>query len=226
MRKIVSLEEVITMLKKLNGESMPIDMCPYINTVEFLEKMTRHEFDADTEEEIICELCGGAGYDEDDEEEPCENCCGDGVVWEDLSPQEWLEKEFEEGNMKQLDHDNSYNWSAPLSNHIDFIEYLNTRTSEKFIELKVHLYGDVRCNYTDSVWFACGMYPMMEQLMDTGKICTYEIDGQEYDVRIIPTSDMADIYDEDGDHVAEVSVYDLDCENPVEVIMEIVRENM
>ena len=68
MRKIISLEEVITMLKKLNGESMPIDMCPYINTVEFLEKMTRHEFDADTEEEIICELCGGAGYDEDDEE--------------------------------------------------------------------------------------------------------------------------------------------------------------
>ena len=105
MRKIVSLEEVITMLKKLNGESMPIDMCPYINTVEFLEKMTRHEFDADSEEAVMCELCEGAGYDEEDE--PCENCCGDGEIWETLTPQEWLEKEFEEGNMKQLDHDNS-----------------------------------------------------------------------------------------------------------------------
>lgn len=222
MRKIVSLEEMITVLNNLNRENN--DMTPYINTVEFLEKMTRHEFDADSEEAVMCELCEGAGYDEEDE--PCENCCGDGEIWETLTPQEWLEKEFEEGNMKQLDHDNSYNWSAPLSNHIDFIEYLNTRTSEKFIELKVHLYGDVRCNYTDSVWFACGMRPMMEQLMDTGKICTYEIDGQEYDVRIIPTSDMADIYDEDGDHVAEVSVYDLDRENPTEIIMEAIKENM
>ena len=222
MRKIVSLEEMITVLNNLNGGNN--DMTPYINTVEFLEKMTCHEFDADSEEAVMCELCEGAGYDEEDE--PCENCCGDGEIWETLTPQEWLEKEFEEENMEQLDHDNSYNWSAPLSNHIDFIEYLNTRTSEKFIELKVHLYGDVRCNYTDSVWFACGMRPMMEQLMDTVKICTYEIDGQEYDVRIIPTSNMADIYDEDGDHVAEVSVYDLDRENPAEIIMEAIKENM
>lgn len=222
MRKIVSLEEMITVLNNLNGENN--DMTPYINTVEFLEKMTRHEFDTDSEEVVMCELCEGAGYDEEDE--PCENCCGDGEIRETLTPQEWLEKEFEEENMKQLDHDNSYNWSAPLSNHIDFIEYLNTRTSEKFIELKVHLYGDVRCNYTDSVWFACGIRRMMEELMDTMKICTYEIDGQEYDVRIIPTSDVADIYDEDGDHVGEVCPCDLDCENPASVIEEIIKENM
>ena len=222
MRKIISLEEMITALNNLNGENR--NTIPYINIVEFLENMTRHEFDADSEEEVICELCEGVGYDEDDE--PCENCCGDGVIWDTLSPQEWLEKEFDEGNMEELTHDNSYNWGAPLSNHIDFIEYLNNRTHEKFIELRVHLYGDVRCNYTDSVWFACGATPMMEELSDTMKICTYEIDGQEYDVHVMPTCDMADIYDEDGRHVGEVCPYDLDCESPVEVIMEIVRENM
>lgn len=37
---------------------------------------------------------------------------------------------------------------------------------------------------------------------------------------------MADIYNEYGDHIAEVSVYDLDCENPAEVIVEIVRERV
>lgn len=222
MRKIVSLEEMMTVLNNLNGENN--HMTPYINTVEFLEKMTRHEFDTDTEEMIACELCDGKGHDEDDE--PCENCYGDGEVCDTLTPQEWLEREFEEGNMKQLEHDNSYNWGAPLSNHIDFIEYLNTHTCEKFIELRVHLYGDVRCNYTDSVWFACGIRRMMEELMDTVKICTYEIDGQEYDIRIIPTSDVADIYDEDGDHVGEVCPCDLDCENPASVIEEIIKENM
>ena len=86
MRKIVSLEEMITALNNLNGENR--NTFPYINIVEFLENMTRHEFDADSEEEVICELCEGVGYDEDDE--PCENCCGDGVIWDTLSPSTWL----------------------------------------------------------------------------------------------------------------------------------------
>ena len=49
MRKIISLEEMITALNNLNGENR--NTFPYINIVEFLENMTRHEFDADSEEE-------------------------------------------------------------------------------------------------------------------------------------------------------------------------------
>lgn len=217
MQKIVSINEVIETLNKLHGENE--NHAPYINTVEFLEEMKRHEFNTDVTECFECEDCEGTG--EYCEGVRCEYCDGDGCTYEDFTVEEWLKGEFEEGNMKILTQDNSYNWGSTLRNDIDFTEYQNERTGEKFIRLMVHLGGDPRGNYTPYVWLACGSRVLMEALMDLMKIYTYKIDGQTYDVRVTPTSDVADVYNEDGDHVGEITVTDLDCENPIEAIKEI-----
>ena len=45
--------------------------------------------------------------------------------------------------------DNSYNWGSPLSNDIDFTIYRNITLGEYYVIMKIHRYGDVRCNYTE-----------------------------------------------------------------------------
>ena len=50
---------------------------------------------------------------------------------------------------KEVKCDNSYNWGSPLSNDIDFTIYHNITLDEYYVTMKIHRYGDVRCNYTD-----------------------------------------------------------------------------
>lgn len=57
----------------------------------------------------------------------------------------WLDQyEYEE-----VKSDNSYNWGSPLSNDIDFTIYHNITFDEYYVVMKIHRYGDVRCNYTE-----------------------------------------------------------------------------
>ena len=57
----------------------------------------------------------------------------------------WLDQyEYEE-----VKSDNSYNWGSPLSNDIDFTIYHNITFDEYYVVMRIHRYGDVRCNYTD-----------------------------------------------------------------------------
>lgn len=57
----------------------------------------------------------------------------------------WLDQyEYEE-----VKSDNSYNWGSPLSNDIDFTIYHNITFDEYYVVIKIHRYGDVRCNYTE-----------------------------------------------------------------------------
>lgn len=209
---IVSLNEVIEVLQNLNAGKNNID--PYIDTVEFLNNMQSHEFDYDIEDCVLCDVCGG-----DDSE--CEECEGEGETWKTYSADEWLQEQFELGYMTRKSLDNSYNWGSPLLNDIDFTEYYNENTEEKFIELKVHLYGDIRGNYTPNMWFACDAQTMLEELYECSKNLYYEVDGQEYCVTVSPTRDTADVYDESGIYKGQVSPLDLDRENPAEIIKEI-----
>jgi len=53
--------------------------------------------------------------------------------------------------LEEKSRDNSYNWAGNVSNHFDFRIYNDLINGGVYVELKVHLYGDVRANYTDSV---------------------------------------------------------------------------
>lgn len=55
----------------------------------------------------------------------------------------------EGGRFSEDKHDNTYNWSAPLSHDIDFMIFDDQYTDETLVSIRVHMYGDVRGNYTD-----------------------------------------------------------------------------
>lgn len=67
-----------------------------------------------------------------------------------VSVEEYMDYMDELGYLEEKSADNSYNWSGNVSNHFDFRTYQHEDGSF-YVEFKVHLYGDVRANYTDSV---------------------------------------------------------------------------
>ena len=95
-------------------------------------------------------------------------------ILENLKEHEDLEVDSEITDRIYTDYDgacNTYNWNSPLSNDLE-IRYGKTITDdgyENYVLFAVHLYGDVRGNYTDyvalkmsfdefislDVWFNC-----------------------------------------------------------------------
>lgn len=57
--------------------------------------------------------------------------------------------EDELGTWKEIGSDNSYNWSAPVSNDFNFTTYKDTETGDFYVKFMVHRFGDVRANYTE-----------------------------------------------------------------------------
>lgn len=67
-----------------------------------------------------------------------------------VSVDAYIEYMEELGALEEGKGDNSYNWLGKVSNHFNFQTYQHEDGSF-YVEFKVHLYGDVRANYTDSV---------------------------------------------------------------------------
>ena len=82
----------------------------------------------------------------------------------------WLEHyEYEE-----IKRDNSYNWGSPLSNDIDFTIYHNITLDEYYVTMKIHMYGDVRGNYTEGFILKYNHeHDFYESLYDCNKYWSY-----------------------------------------------------
>ena len=109
--------------------------------------------------------------------------------------------------------DNSYNWSAPINHNFDFKVYNNNNTANDacYVEFKVHRFGDVRGNYTDSVVLEfMGDYEFYEALSECNKYNSIEIDDNNYNIDINIFSDGFEIFDDNGDYIATVYGYDAD----------------
>ena len=121
--------------------------------------------------------------------------------------------------------DNSYNWSSPISNDFDIKIYkrydgLHISSNGVFVEFKVHRFGDVRGNYTDSVILQFDNdYEFWEVLTECNKYHTIEVDGEEYDVRVDILSDGYEVCDIDG-YIIATAYGDIDD------IIEEIRENI
>lgn len=109
--------------------------------------------------------------------------------------------------------DNTYNWSAPISNHLDFSVYRDKWTGGRavFVEIKAHRFGDVRGNYTD-----CALYQFdsveafYEVLLESNMYESLEVDGVTYNFTIEVLSDCFEVYDADGEYICEAYGYDAD----------------
>ena len=140
-------------------------------------------------------------------------------VLEALEPYEIAEtiEELTEGGYIYNDcdykGDNSYNWLAPINHNFDFKIYDNENTADGvcYIEFKVHRFGDVRGNYTETVVLQFDSdYEFLETLSECNKYSTVEIDGNNYNVDVNIFSDGFEVFDDNGNYIATVYGYDAD----------------
>jgi hypothetical protein len=103
--------------------------------------------------------------------------------------------------------DNTYNWSSPLSNNLEM--RWGKIDDEDYVLIAVHLYGDVRCNYTD--YFALKMD--IDDLIQLDVWMDYKDVGDRYVADLNAWSDSYNVYDtiakEDVGEFYESEVNDL-----------------
>lgn len=114
--------------------------------------------------------------------------------------------------------DNSYNWSSPVSNDFDIKIYKDTMSGGMFVEFKVHRFGDVRGNYTDSIIYHFDNdYTFYEILTENNKYNFVTVNNEEYEVEVNILSDSFEVY-QDGTYIC--TTYGCDKEEIIENIIE------
>lgn len=100
--------------------------------------------------------------------------------------------------------DNSYNWSGNVSHDFDIKIYRNALDDGAFVEFKVHRFGDVRGNYTESVILQFNNeYSFWECIGDCDRYEDIEVDGKTYDYTVSALSDTYEVADEEGNYICE-----------------------
>src|SRR5699024_2087205 len=186
-----------------------------IDIIDILEDLKEYEVDMIIEESL------------EDEEYPEEF---EEVETEDIGEYlEWLESIGYIADVYDYKADNSYNWMAPVSNHFDFKIYdlIVTggqlvdelpHTGGTLVEMKVHRYGDVRGNYTETFLLEFDNdYTFLETISENSKLVTIEVDEENYDVMVNPFSDVMEVMDEYGTLITET------CETEKKYIIEEIK---
>ncbi|AMB18812.1 hypothetical protein BH780_gp229 [Bacillus phage Eldridge] len=109
---------------------------------------------------------------------------------------EFLDYLDELGYVKEVNSGNSYNWSGRVSNHFNYNIYESTINNTFYVEFKVHLYGDVRANYTEPVVLKFdNEYDFLDMMADSDTIEEYK----GYTARISALHEGIEIDNEDGE---------------------------
>lgn len=94
--------------------------------------------------------------------------------------------------------DNSYNWSAPVSNDFDFKLYKDFLSGGVFVDFSVHRFGDVRGNYTDSVIYH---FDSADEFYELLLNCNKYVQVGNYEVIVDIFNDGFEVYDEGGNYI-------------------------
>lgn len=130
-----------------------------------------------------------------------------GDVYEEVTFEEFCEVE----EYNEIKADNSYNWNSPISNHFNYRIYKSDLYEEIIVEFRVHRFGDVRWNYTESAYFRFdNEYEFSEVLFECDKYFTIEKNNKTYDIEINIFSDCPRIYiEEDNEDIEGYEAYEL-----------------
>ena len=124
-------------------------------------------------------------------------------LYNDYELNEYNEEQIEElfnmeENYEHVKSDNTYNWNSPLSNHMDFTCYKDNSNDSYIYEVKFHLYGDVRSNYSDVFYLRCDDdYEFYEIIMETQNHFDVIVDDVLYNCTIDPFSENVRVYNDD-----------------------------
>lgn len=119
--------------------------------------------------------------------------------------------------------DNSYNWSGNVSHDFDIKIYNNAIIKGGiFVEFKVHRFGDVRGNYTESVilQFNNG-YTFWECIGECDRYDYIEVDGKTYDYTVSALSDTYEVTDKEGNYICKAYGEEEDI---IEAIKKVIEE--
>ena len=214
MKKIHEIIDEVKALRGANVEvfgqptTLPSDYGKYIiDTIDILKNLEDYE---------APEIVDYWTFEEEDGE--------DVEVLREVTIDEYLELLEDEFELMEGKSDNTYNWSAPVSNDFYFHIYKNLRDDNSLIiKIAIHRYGDVRCNYTDEF---CIIVDSEEEfygiLCESDKFNTVEIDGKKYDIDTRIFNDTFDVNTEEGYYVGEI--YAEDDEEAIEKIKELIDE--
>ena len=163
-----------------------------ISILDVLESLKPYEFDTENLE-ILTYV--------DDEEGNCEE------EYKIVDIDEFLEwYEYEE-----VTATNSYNWSAPISNHFNYTIYQSRAMDNCIVEFKVHRFGDVRCNYSDVVYLEFEVdYYFYDVISESNKYFTIEDNDNEikYHITIDVFNECPSITIESNDEYEDVYDYE------------------
>lgn len=210
------IHEIIEEVKSLRGANVEVfgqpttltsDYGKYtIDTIDILKNLENYE---------APEFVDYWTFEEEDGE--------DVEVLNEVTIEEYLDILETEGLLMEGKSDNTYNWSAPVSNDFYFYIYKNLRDDNLIIKIAIHRYGDARCNYTDEF---CIVVDSEEEFFDilseSDKFNTIEIDGKEYYVDTRMFSDVFEVSDTDGECIG--TIYAEDDEEAIREIKELLSE--
>ena len=134
-------------------------------------------------EELSCfEITNGVAWDD---EEECEM---------EMHISDYIAEGLENGWIEEVNCGNSYNWCSYLNHEIDYTIYKDFEKDVFYVELKVHRYGDVRCNYSANVYLEFNHEDdFFEALMEVCKYIAVEIDDKLYVLSINALSDNVEL---------------------------------
>ena len=210
------IHEIIEEVKSLRGANVEVfgqpttlrsDYGKYtIDTIDILNTLEKYE---------APEFVDYWTFEEEDEE--------DIEVLNEVTIEEYLDILETEGLLMEGKSDNTYNWSAPISNDFYFYIYKNLRDDNLIIKIAVHRYGDARYNYTDEF---CIIVDSEEEfwgiLCESDIFNVVEIDGKKYDIDIRIFNDVFEVSDTDGECIG--TIYVEDDEEAIREIKELIDE--
>ena len=210
------IHEIIEEVKSLRGANVEVfgqpttltsDYGKYIiDTIDILNNLEDYE---------APEIVDYWTFEEEDGE--------DIEVLREVTIDEYLELLEDEFELMEGKSDNTYNWSAPISNDFYFHIYKNLRDDNLIIKIAVHRYGDARCNYTDEFCIIVDSEEEFYRILCESDIYnTVEIDGKKYDIDTRIFNDTFDVNTKEGYYVGEI--YAEDDEEAIEKIKELIDE--
>lgn len=101
----------------------------------------------------------------------------------------------DEGILEEVKADNTYNYNGNINHDIVFIIYHNKKDDMYYVDLSIHLMGDIRGNYTDSVIYRFEYETeFYDFLLEKMRIDCVNYKGIQYKIITCALRDTVEVY--------------------------------
>lgn len=124
---------------------------------------------------------------------------------------DYLEIGLDEGWIEERNADNTYNWGAPLINHIDLRTYYDTHEDEYIVTFRVHCgHGDVRVGYSEWMYLKFNYEEeFLELFLECSKSVEVELNDEIYYVEVNALGDEISLFKYENGYCKDVCDDDL-----------------